>query len=108
MSQALPAAEAAPIPTAQHQWAKSDSIMRQLMDVAVGDTVSKANRYPAALTTFEEVRQIRDRMSNVLSGQISKVRNFLEHSDKKFTTSIGHYTAVNGDVIVCAAVTRTE
>ena len=105
---ALPAAESAPIPATVHHSIQQDSIMRQLMNVEVGGTVSKADRFPAGMTTFEDVANTRTKMANVLSGQIAKVKAKLDHSDKKFTSSIGHFTANNGDVIVCLAVTRTE
>lgn len=106
--QALPHPESAPIPAQQHHSIQQDSIMRQLMSVEIGQTVTKGDRYPAGLTTFEDVATIRAKMSNVITGQIGKVRAKLDHSDKKFTTSIGHFTANNGDVIVCLAVTRTH
>lgn len=103
----LPKPENAPIPAKLHHSIQQDSIMRQLMNVDVGGTVSKADRFPAGLTTFEDVTNIRAKMSNVITGQIGKVRAKLDHADKTFTTSIGHFTANNGDVIVCLAVTRT-
>lgn len=105
---ALPKPEAAPMPERQHHSIREDSIMRQLMNVDVGGTVSKADRFAAELTTFEDIKTIRSKMSNVITGQIGKVREKLDHADKKFTVSVGHFTANNGDVIVCLAVTRTE
>lgn len=104
----LPKPESAPIPDKVHHSIQQDSIMRQLMNADVGQTVSKADRYPAGLTTFADIAEIRTKMANVLSGQLAKVKAKLDHSDKKFTSSVGHYIANNGDVIVCLAVTRTE
>lgn len=104
----LPPLEAATLPERTHHRVQEDSILRQLMRADIGETVSKTERFPAKGTTFEDVRVTKTKMSNVVSGQISKVRAHLDHADKAFTTTIGHFNASNGDVLVCCAITRVS
>lgn len=103
----LPDFEEATMRVREHHRVQEDSILRQLMRADIDETVSKTERFPAATTTFEAVRLTKTKMSNVISGQISKVRQKLDHADKAFTVSIGHFHANNGDVLICCAVTRT-
>ena len=102
----LPPLESAAMPERTHHRVQEDSILRQLMRADIGDTVSKTERFDAGLTTFEDVRNTKTKMSNVVSGQISKVKQKLDHADKSFITTIGHFHANNGDVLVCCAITR--
>lgn len=102
-----PQLEATPVPERTHPRIQEDSTLRRLMRAEVGETVSNTERHGAELLTFAEAQVLKTKMANVISGQISKVRQKIDHADKTFTYSVGHFTASNGDVLICCAATRT-
>lgn len=96
--------EAAALPTGRVP--DPDSFAQQIARLDVNDTASRAVRLPAETTTVPVIREAKAKMRNVISGQVHKVKAKAECHGFTYTTSIGHYTADDGDTIVVMTVTR--
>lgn len=83
-----------------------DSFAQQIARLDIDETASRAVRLPAISTTVPTIREAKAKMRNVISGQVHKVKAKAECKGFTFTTSIGQFTADDGDTLVVMTVTR--
>jgi hypothetical protein len=85
-----------------------DSFAQQIARLEVGDTASRAQRMPAATTTYPVILEAKAKMRNVIGSQVKNVKDKPECEGRLFTTAIGNFNSPDGDTLVVVTVTRTH
>jgi hypothetical protein len=79
---------------------------QQVIALDIGETACRANRLPAATTVHADIIAAKGKLRDTIGGQIAKVKAKPECTGRTFTTSIGHFSADDGDTLVVLTVTR--
>ncbi len=82
------------------------SFAQQIVALEVGDSTARAQRLPAASTTYPDVVAARAKMRDSIGGQLAKIKAKPECLGRTYTTAVGHFNADDGDTLVVLTVTR--
>lgn len=85
-----------------------DSILSQIIELAVGATYARAERLDVDSTTWADLVEAKARMRATMSTQVARANKALAGDGGRVSLAIGDFRSQEGDLLVCATVTRIQ